>query len=239
MKKTLLISFLALAALFPVQTEAKESVSYSAKQSQKQENSKKSKKADKKKKQLQTKEKKDTSASVEQNNEQKNTKVSEETDKKEEQLSSKMVGTTQIIGNDEFIKRTEAALVFIRDKAPTHYEMVTNYVLVIQAAKASGMRPFGKLPTYKVGVKTAYSSVTWYASTIVHDSYHSKLYNDYRKKFNCKVPHEIWGGREPENACLSAQEEFLKKVNANPWLVSYVQKMRNVDYFSKSVERTW
>ena len=144
-----------------------------------------------------------------------------------------------VFGTDEFVEKTEDALFLIKEKSPRSYELVTNYVSIIQSAEKSGMRAFNNPPTFQVGSRTAQSDLRWYASSIVHDAYHSKLYNDYRKKFNRKVPSEIWKGRNAENSCLSAQEDFMKDVGAPEHVMKHLQKMRTVDYFSDSKKRNW
>ena len=101
------------------------------------------------------------------------------------------------------------------------------------------MRAYNNPPTFKVGSRTAQSDLRWYAASIVHDAYHSKLYNDYHKKFNRKVPKEIWKGRNAENSCLSAQEVFLKDIGAPERWVKYTQKGRTMDYFSDYKNRNW
>ena len=144
-----------------------------------------------------------------------------------------------IFGTDEFVEKTEDALFFIKEKSPRSYELVTNYVSIIQSAEKSGMRAYNNPPTFEVGSRTARSNLRWYASTIVHDAYHSKLYNDYRKKFNRKVPSEIWTGRNAENACLSVQEDFMKDAGAPERVIKYIQKGRTRDYFSDYKNRNW
>ena len=144
-----------------------------------------------------------------------------------------------IIGDDEFIKNTKAALSHIEKDAPSFYELVTNYISIIRRGDMSGMRAFDPLPTFKVRINTSRTPLQWYASDIVHDAYHSKLYNDYVKTSGRPVPSDIWTGREAENACLSVQEDFLKAVHATKNKIEHVRKMRTVDYFSKKVKRTW
>ena len=144
-----------------------------------------------------------------------------------------------IIGDDEFIKNTKAALSHIEKDAPSFYELVTNYISIIRRGEASGMRAFDPLPTFQVGLKTSRTPLQWYASDIVHDAYHSKLYNDYVKTSGRPVPSDIWTGREAENACLSVQEDFLKAVHATKNKIEHVRRGRNRDYFSKKVKRTW
>lgn len=144
----------------------------------------------------------------------------------------------KIIGSDNFIKKTEDALALIQEKSPRSYAIVTNYLSVIQSAKKSGINPATDTPTFHVGAPTFNTSVEWYASSIVHDSYHSKLYHDYRGKFKGKpVPAEVWSGREAENKCLTAQENFMRDINASETKIKSVQKMRHIDYFT--IERDW
>ena len=144
-----------------------------------------------------------------------------------------------IFGTDKFVERTEDALFLIKEKSPKSYELVTNYVSIIQCAEKSGMCAFNNPPTFQVGSRTAQSDLRWYASSIVHDAYHSKLYNDYRKKFNRKVPKEIWTGRNAENSCLSAQEVFLKDIGAPERWMKHIQNGRTRDYFSDYKNRNW
>ena len=60
-----------------------------------------------------------------------------------------------IIGDDEFIKNTKAALSHIEKDAPSFYELVTNYISIIRRGEASGMRAFDPLPTFKVRINTS------------------------------------------------------------------------------------
>ena len=159
--------------------------------------------------------------------------------KLEDSLLKKYQLPILIFGPDEFVEKTEEALFLIREKSPRSYELVTNYVSIIQRAEKSGMRAFNNPPTFQVGSRTAQSNLRWYASTIVHDAYHSKLYNDYRKKFNRKVPSEIWTGRNAENSCLSAQEGFMKDVGAPEHVMKHLQNGRTRDYFSDYKNRNW
>ena len=144
-----------------------------------------------------------------------------------------------IIGDDEFIGKTRSALSLIEEKAPGYYTMVTNCIPVILRGNASNISASAPLPICQIGPKTFQAKLTWYASGFVHEAYHSKLYNDYVRESGCPVPANIWTGREAENSCLSAQEDFLKIIHAPEYQIRYVRKMRNVDYFSSKVKNTW
>ena len=144
-----------------------------------------------------------------------------------------------IIGDDEFIGKTRSALSLIEEKAPGYYTMVTNCIHIILRGNASNISASAPLPICQIGPKTFQAKLTWYASGFVHEAYHSKLYNDYVRESGCPVPANIWTGREAENSCLSAQEDFLKIIHAPEYQIRYVRKMRNVDYFSSKVKNTW
>ena len=143
-----------------------------------------------------------------------------------------------IIGDDKFIEKTKTALSLIEKKAPSYYTVVTNCLSFIRRGNRSGIFPSASPPTVIFGLKTSRSSLTWYASAIVHEAYHRKLYTDYLKTFGAPVPANIYSEREGENSCLSAQEDFLKTINASEKKIKHLQKMRNVDY-SSSEERDW
>ncbi len=53
-------------------------------------------------------------------------------------------------------------------------------------------------------------SVTWCASVIAHDSFHSKLYHDYLKSHGGLVPYDIWTGAAAEKQCLVHQTNVLE-----------------------------
>ena len=144
-----------------------------------------------------------------------------------------------IKGDDTFVKRTQAALDLIYERDPKLYQIVIENIGIIRSAKKSGMVAYGKPPVYNVGDATSQSETIWYASTICHDAFHSKLYHDYYKQYGRRPSADVWTGRGAENACLSVQEVFLKNAQAPLSLIQYVQSQRTVDYFSSYEDRTW
>ena len=144
-----------------------------------------------------------------------------------------------IIGDDDFIERTKAALSFIEEGAPEFYAIVTNNIGIIQRGENSGILSSRTPPTFYVGERTYKKSNLWYASAIVHDANHSKLYHDYLKEHGPPVPYEKHGGRSGEDACLSVQADFLRAVNAPEATIRHVMRMKKVDYFSPGVKRDW
>ena len=144
-----------------------------------------------------------------------------------------------IIGDDDFIERTKAALSFIEEGAPEFYAIVTNNIGIIQRGEISGIWSSCTPPTFYVGKRTYKESKLWYASAIVHDANHSKLYHEYLKEHGSPVPFEKYAGRSGEDACLSVQADFLRAVNAPKSTIKYVIRMKEVDYFSPGVKRDW
>lgn len=143
-----------------------------------------------------------------------------------------------IIGSEDFIKRTENALALIQEKSPRSYAIVTNYLSVIQSAQRSGIDPCADVPTFAVGPLIASRSAMGYASAIVHDSCHSKLYREYRKKHKNKpVPADVYSGRKGEDKCIDAELDFLRDAKASEAMIRSHAVAKHRDYFT--IERTW
>ena len=89
-----------------------------------------------------------------------------------------------IDGDTAFAKKTKKALAII-EKSPEKYSIVLKYVRTIKQSnqtEQSGMHCPSR--TFLVTMDTYSSSKYWYASSIVHDAYHSKLYHDYLENNN-------------------------------------------------------
>lgn len=130
-----------------------------------------------------------------------------------------------IKGNPDFVKQISKALALLKEKAPEAYDMVNEYVGKIEQENISGMSPFKIPPVMSLSDVTIYSSLTWCASVIAHEAFHSKLYHDYRKKHPWRVqivPPEVWGNFEAERKCLKHQLGVLKQINAPIHEINYV-----------------
>ena len=95
--------------------------------------------------------------------------------------SSRQFDGIQIKGTTKFNEQVVSALILLRDKSPEGYRIVTNYIGAINQARRSGMRVDFVPPTFEMANPTAFYSLTWCAGSIAHDSFHSKIYHDYRK----------------------------------------------------------
>lgn len=144
----------------------------------------------------------------------------------------------KIIGSVDFIKKTEDALALIQKESPRSYAIVTNYLSVIQSAQRSGIDPCADVPTFAVGPLIAGRSAMGYASAIVHDSCHSKLYREYRKQHKNKpVPADVYSGRKGEDKCIDAELDFLRDAKASEAMIRSHAAAKHHDYFT--IERTW
>lgn len=92
-------------------------------------------------------------------------------------------------------------------------------------------------PTYEIGDSTAFYSVTWCAATIAHDSFHSKLYHDYRKAHGGRVPDHVWTGRAAETECIKHQLLVMEHIGASNWETGYAKTQKDGHYV-KDIE-TW
>jgi hypothetical protein len=137
----------------------------------------------------------------------------------------------QISGDKAFVQRTKAALQLLKKKTPEKYAIVLKYVGKIQQHTYSGMAASENPPTYKVGSQTSNASLTWYASTIVHDAYHSKLYYDYLYTHKEAVPDEVWTGMDAEMHCLDIQIKTLEKIKAPTYEIKYARSLRGSNWW--------
>ena len=136
-----------------------------------------------------------------------------------------------IKGDDACKADTLNALKAIANSAPGHYSVVTRYISVIECVAAgSAMYAYESPPRYAVGDSTRTAGTIWYASTIVHDANHSRLYHEGK----------AWTGGDAENICLDAQANSLALLGAGQSTIDYVNGMKGDPYWQTPVEdRYW
>ena len=142
-----------------------------------------------------------------------------------ERRSFAEVDAIEIRGSAAFIVSTRQAL----EAAGTtsSFSLVKPFIAAIKEARRSGMHAHGSKPTYCVGKATWQSSPVWYASTIVHDGYHSKLYHENRRRFLGirYTPPKAWTGKLAEQECLRLQLEALCEMGADQVTQQYVRSL--------------
>jgi len=149
------------------------------------------------------------------------------------------VNGIEICGSFAFVLATREALEAVsRTQA---FCIVKPFIAAIKEARYSGMRASGSKPIYCVGKATWQSSPVWYASTIVHDGYHSKLYWENRRTFLGMpyTPRNAWTGKLAEQKCLRLQLNALREMGADPGMEQYVRSLLEDPTYHKRWFRTW
>lgn len=106
------------------------------------------------------------------------------------------------VKDPDFSNKIKQALDLLKSKASTAYAIVTTYMIKIRAGEKSGMIVQSK--TYDIAKPTFDASLTWLASTIAHDSLHSKQYADK----------EPYTGADSEAKCNQHQLDVLRQIGA-------------------------
>ncbi len=147
-----------------------------------------------------------------------------------------------IIGNEKCRQDTEAALELIRDKAPKHFEVVSEYIKIIECVpKGSGMRAWEVMPRFMVGDVVREAGTLEFAGDVVHDANHSRLYHQYLDKNpGMTVPLDVWTGKGAEATCLAAQADALGDMGAPKSTIDRIDNEIKKDYWKiPYVERYW
>jgi hypothetical protein len=132
-------------------------------------------------------------------------------------------GSVEITGSADFAAHTRSALALLEQKDAAAFHKVQTYIGIIAQGEHSGMWVWETPPRYEVGNATAFSSVTWYASTIAHDATHSELYAQYQLAHpGAAVPDNVFGGVEIEIFCNTYQLGVLQRIGAPQSEVDYV-----------------
>jgi hypothetical protein len=130
-------------------------------------------------------------------------------------LSAQALGAgIEIRGSERFKSTVTNALALLATKAPESYQVVTNYIGVIEESEHSGMNAEATPPVFDLNDNSAFYSVTWCAGDIAHDSFHSKLYHEYQTTHSGSVPDDVWIGHAAEIKCLKFQVTALKEIDA-------------------------
>jgi len=117
-------------------------------------------------------------------------------------------------GTVKFKTAVFLALELLRTNSPEAFQIVTNYISVIEQGKHSGMWAYRNPPMLELADPTTFYSVTWCAGSIAHDSLHSKLYFEYKQQHGSNVPANAWIGSESEQKCLAHQLAVLQRIGA-------------------------
>jgi len=136
----------------------------------------------------------------------------------------------KILGDATCQSQTQAALSLLQEKTLVHYNVINQYIGVIQCTEAdSGMYAWEEPPRYQAGAATRNAGTSWYAGTIAHDACHSKQYHEGID----------FTGRTAEAQCLAVQADALQKMGASQSTLDYVQNIINSEYWNVDYGSRW
>lgn len=119
-----------------------------------------------------------------------------------------------ITGSESFKNRTGECLDLLFERYRESYKFVLKHVGVIAQSKTSGMVAWHNPPMYQMSNTTANYSLTWCASSIAHDAYHSFLYKKFRPKSGARTPERYWADFKAEKFAINYQKRVAKKIGA-------------------------
>jgi len=106
---------------------------------------------------------------------------------------------------------------------------VASLVRRIVEADRSRVRPEENPPTFSLARLTAFHSVTWLASCLVHEGHHVALFQHARIRGE-NVPEWVWSGSEAELKCLSIQLEASRRIHAPPRENRHIESQNRMHY---------
>lgn len=131
----------------------------------------------------------------------------------------------KIVGQRDFVVQVKRALWLMKDKHPFSFVTTKKYVGVIQeSASTSWMAVADSPPVCLLSRKDAFSSITWCASAISHETHHSKLYNDYKTQNGSPVPLWISVGPAAEYQCLQYQLSVMEFIGAPKSEIDFIRR---------------
>jgi hypothetical protein len=143
----------------------------------------------------------------------------------------------EIVGSARFSNQVERAILLLKKCDTNAYAIVTNCVGRKQEGKRSGMWAYKAPPTYEMSDASAFCSLTWCAAVVAHDSFHSKLYRDYRKDHGEPVPDSVWTGTAAEQQCMKFQLAVMEHIGASKGEMDYARKQADGHYVKDG--ETW
>lgn len=128
----------------------------------------------------------------------------------------------QIIGDANFVRRSEVALQIIRSQTPDVYEWVVHYVGILRQYTTSGMWYDLDPPEFRISSDSYLSSTMWLAGIIVHDARHSM--QAYRVPGTFNNPHsQAWANAEYEANLY--QIDFFNRIGAPARYIAHLEEL--------------
>ncbi len=131
----------------------------------------------------------------------------------------------KVTGDEAFKTQVKRCLGVLRKQYPEALKFVRKYVGVIAQSSRSGMVAWHHPPMYQMSNKTAFYSLTWCASSIAHDAYHSYLYQKHRPKDGSRTPERHWADDRAERLSINYQSRVAKKIGASEHELTYLNSL--------------
>lgn len=139
----------------------------------------------------------------------------------------------RVEGDRGFVAQVLSALSLLQAKAPNEYGMVKEHIGIIKEGQPDGITVEANPPLYTMGVAIAFNSLTWCASSIAHDAYHSKLYQDYKRTHpGEEVPSHVYSGQTVELLCIQYQIEVALAIGAPQEEILYMKSLDGLHAFN-------
>jgi hypothetical protein len=145
----------------------------------------------------------------------------------------------EVAGSPRFEYRTRRALELLDNSKA--FATIKPFLAAIREGRRSGLSVLWGKPTFRVGSRTWQAPLTWYASTIVHDGGHAKLYLENRRQWLWfrYTPPSAWSGKEAERTCLRLQLAALRELEADEHVQEYMTALLENPTYHQKGHRNW
>jgi hypothetical protein len=142
-------------------------------------------------------------------------------------MPPKLIGAE---GSNTCITKTSEALKLLRDKTPEYYNLVVKYIGTIECSPKSGSSAFiyvSEKPPHVVVGGFAEASLEDFAAMLVHESVHSKQYQDFRANNPTAeyAPYESYGGRTGELTCMDVELDALLRLGGSQGRINQIRTL--------------
>lgn len=128
-----------------------------------------------------------------------------------------------IDGDKKYKSHVSKCLNLIKSRSIEDYDFIVKYIGIIKQNPKSGMQAWKSPPIFLLSDKSAFHSLTWCASAIAHDAYHSYLYQQNKPVGGGHPPYESWGGFSAERKCNQYQISVMRKIGSSESDIKYLE----------------
>ncbi len=147
----------------------------------------------------------------------------------------------KIIGDLNCETKSIEAIELLRTKALKFYESTIKYIGKLECLpQGSGVYSQEYPARIVLGETTLNAGSLWFATYLIHESCHVRLYKDYFENHpNESVPETVYSGKEAEVTCLDYQKEGAKELGADQSTIDYIEEQKNTNYWEVPYEKRY